>query len=151
MSINIPLSKSHVLLPDDPGDSARHATEALTAWHAGNIDQATCRTQLNALAATLPDLSLYLGGAGDTRLARRCDRCLCLLPRRLSPWLDRARGQAGTAHSTSLGSTKAIVGSCNVYTALRAATAIGETTEAARTRDFLLDLDPTNHFELRRD
>ena len=50
-----------------------------------------------------------------------------------------------------LGARKAIVGSCNVYGLLRAATAIGEASEAVRTRDFLFDLDPTNHFELRRD
>jgi hypothetical protein len=33
----------------------------------------------------------------------------------------------------------------------QAALAIGEDAEATRTRHFLLDLEPTNHFELRRD
>ena len=34
---------------------------------------------------------------------------------------------------------------------MRAAMAIGEDAEATRTRHFLLDLEPTNHFELHRD
>jgi hypothetical protein len=151
MSINIPVSKSHVLLPDDPGDSARHATEALAAWHAGNLDQTTCRARLNALAARYPTSLCTWAALGTLVLPDDVIAAYAFFRVGYHRGLDRARGAGWNGsqylsweHEGNRGFLQCLHG------LMRAATAIGEATEAARTRDFLLDLDPTNHFELRR-
>jgi hypothetical protein len=152
MSINIPVSKSHILLPDDPGDSARQAAATLAAWHAGNIDQATCRAQLNALAARYPTSLCTWAALGTLVLPDDVIAAYAFFRAGYHRGLDRARGAGWNGsqylsweHEGNRGFLQCLHG------LMRAATAIGETSEAARTRDFLLDLDPTNHFEIRRD
>jgi hypothetical protein len=151
MSINIPVSKSHVLLPDDPGDSARQAAAALAAWQAGNIDQATCRTQLNALAARYPTSLDTWAALGTLVLPDDVIAAYAFFRVGYHRGLDRARGAGWNGsqylsweHESNRGFLQCLHG------LMRAATAIGEVPEATRTRDFLLDLDPTNHFALRR-
>jgi hypothetical protein len=151
MSINIPVSKSHVLLPDDPGDSARQAAAALAAWHAGNIDRATCRAQLNALAARYPTSLCTWAALGTLVLPDDVIAAYAFFRAGYHRGLDRARGTGWNGsqylsweHAGNHGFLQCLHG------LMRAATAIGETSEVARTRDFLLDLDPTNHFEIRR-
>jgi hypothetical protein len=151
MSINIPVSKSSVLLPDDPGDSARQATEALAAWQAGNIDQAACHAQLNALAARYPTSLCTWAALGTLVLPDDVIAAYAFFRVGYHRGLDRARGAGwnGSQHLSWEHAGNRGFLQC-LYGLMRAATVIGEDAEAARTRDFLLDLDPTNHFALTR-
>lgn len=152
MSINIPLSKAHVILPDDPADSARQAAEICAAVQAGTIDQATCRARLNALAARYPTSLCTWAALGELALDHDVIAAYAFFRVGYHRGLDRARGAGWNGsqhlsweHADNHGFLRCLHG------LMRAATAIGEDTEATRTRHFLLDLDPTNHFELRRD
>jgi Protein of unknown function (DUF3151) len=152
MSINIPLSKAHVILPDDPADSARQAAETCAAVQAGTIDPATCRAQLNTLAARHPTSLCTWAALGELALDHDIIAAYAFFRTGYHRGLDRARGAGWNGsqylsweHASNRGFLRCLHG------LMRAAVAIGEDSEAVRTRDFLLDLDPTNHFGLRRD
>ena len=114
MSINIPLNKPHVILPDDPGDSARQAAEALAAMQAGSIDHAACQARLNALAARYPTSLGTWAALGELALRHDVIAAYAFFRTGYHRGLDRARGAAGTAPSTCHGSTPAIAAFCNV-------------------------------------
>jgi Protein of unknown function (DUF3151) len=152
MSINIPLNKPHVILPDDPRDSARQAAEALAAMQAGSIDHAACQARLNALAARYPTSLGTWAALGELALHHDVIAAYAFFRTGYHRGLDRARGAGWNGsqhlsweHASNRGFLQCLHG------LMRAALAIGEDAEATRTRHFLLDLEPTNHFELHRD
>jgi hypothetical protein len=152
MSINIPLSKPHLILPDDPADSARLAAEACAAGQTGDIDQTTCRARLSALAARYPTSLSTWAALGELALSNDVIAAYAFFRTGYHRGLDRARGAGWNGaqhlsweHTGNRGFLRCLHG------LMRAALSIGEDAEATRTRHFLLDLDPTNHFELRRD
>jgi hypothetical protein len=149
MPINIPMGQ--VVLPDDPADSARQAAETLAAFRAGEIDAATCRSQLNALAARYPTSLSTWAALGEFTLPDDVIAAYAFFRTGYHRGLDRARasGWNGTQqllweHEGNRGLLRCL------YGLMCAATEIGEEAEAMRTRTFLLDLDPANHFGLKR-
>ncbi len=149
MPIDIPISKPNVILPDDPADSTRQADEALAALQADTIDAAACRQRLNALAASYPVSLNTWAALGELAEPGDVIAAYAFFRTGYHRGLDRARasGWNGTqrlrwVHETNRGFLRCLHG------LMRAATAIGEASEAGRIRDFLLDLDPTNPFAL---
>jgi hypothetical protein len=151
MPINIPIGKPEVALPADPADSAQQATAAFEAWQAGRSDAATCRTQLNELAARYPSSLTTWASLGELSLPDDVVAAYAFFRTGYHRGLDKARaaGWNGSQHlSWEQESNRGFLRCLNGLR--RAATAIGETAEAARSRDFLLDLEPTNHFALEK-
>jgi hypothetical protein len=149
MPIDIPLGQPFVVLPDDPADSAQQAAEALAAFQAGRIDAAICRAQLNTLAVRYPTSLSTWAALGELTLPSDVIAAYAFFRTGYHRGLDRARGSGwrGTQqlrweHESNRGFLRCL------YGLMRAATAIGEEAEAVRTRNFLLDLDPANHFEI---
>jgi hypothetical protein len=149
MPIDIPLGQ--VTLPDDPADSAQQAAETLAAFRAVQIDASACRDRLNALAARYPTSLSIWAALGELTLPHDVIAAYAFFRTGYHRGLDRARssGWNGTQqllweHENNRGFLRCL------YGLMRAATEIGEEAEAARTHDFLLDLDPANHFELER-
>jgi hypothetical protein len=149
MPINIPLGKPSVLLPDDPADSAQQATETLAAYQSGKLAAAACRTQLNALAARYPTALNAWAALGELVLPNDVIAAYAFFRTGYHRGLDRARaaGWNGSQHLSWEHADNRGFLRC-LYGLMCAATAIGEENEAVRTRNFLLELDPTNHFEL---
>jgi hypothetical protein len=151
MPIDIPLGQPFVILSDDPADSPQQAAEALAAWQAGKIDAATCRAQLNALAARYPTSLSTWAALGELSLPDDVIAAYAFFRTGYHRGLDRARGSGwrGTQqlrweHESNRGFLRCL------YGLMCAATAIGEEAEAVRTHGFLLELDPADHFALRR-
>lgn len=152
MPINIPIGKPDVALPADPGDSAPQATAALDAWQAGRSDAATCRTRLNDLAARYPASLTAWASLGELNLPDDAVAAYAFFRTGYHRGLDKARaaGWNGSQHlSWEQASNRGFL-RC-LYGLMQAATAIGETEEAARCGAFLLELDPSNHFALERE
>jgi hypothetical protein len=151
MPINIPIGKPDVALPTDPADSAPQAAAAFEAWQAGHSDAATCRAQLNELAARYPSSLTAWATLGELSLPDDVVAAYAFFRTGYHRGLDKARaaGWNGSQHlSWDQANNRGFL-RC-LYGLMRAATAVGETEEATRCRDFLLDLDPTNHFGLER-
>jgi hypothetical protein len=151
MPIDIPLGQPFVMLSDDPADSPQQAAEALAAWQAGKIDAATCRAQLNALAARYPTSLSTWAALGELSLPDDVIAAYAFFRTGYHRGLDRARGSGwrGTQqlrweHESNRGFLRCL------YGLMCAATAIGEEAEAVRTHGFLLELDPADHFALGR-
>lgn len=149
MSINIPLGQPDVILSADPADSAQQAAETLAAFEAGSIDAAACRERLNALAARYPTSLGTWAALGELTLPNDVIAAYALFRTGYHRGLDRARASGWTGaqrlpwkHESNRGFLRCL------YGLMRAATEIGEDAEATRTRNFLLDLDPMDHFEV---
>ena len=151
MPINIPLGKPSVALPDDPADSAQQAAATLAAWQSGTIDAATCQTQLKAIAARYPTALSAWAALGELTQPNDVIAAYAFFRTGYHRGLDRARaaGWNGSQHLLWEHASNRGFLRC-LYGLMQAATAIGEETEAGRTRHFLLDLDPADHFALER-
>ncbi|MGQ4810190.1 hypothetical protein NKDENANG_03639 [Candidatus Entotheonellaceae bacterium PAL068K] len=149
MPINIPISKPYVILPGDPADSAQQADETLAAWRAGTIEASTCRERLNALAASYPTSLSTWAALGEVSAPSDVIAAYAFFRTGYHRGLDRGRSSGWNGsqrlcweHENNRGFLRCLHGLMQV------ATTLGEAAEAVRTRAFLLDLDPTNPFDL---
>jgi hypothetical protein len=119
---------------------------------AGSIDHAACRARLNALAARYPTSLSTWAALGELALSHDVIAAYAFFRTGYHRGLDRARGAGwnGAQHLSWEHANNRSFLRC-LHGLMCAAQAIGEDTEATRTRQFLLDLDPTNHFALHRD
>src|SRR5215475_14225653 len=149
MAINIPLEPP-IVLPPDPDDSAQQVAAALAAFQAGQKAAAAYRTQLNAIAAHYPTCLNAWTALGELALPDDVIAAYAFFRVGYHRGLDRARGAAGWRGTQALPweyeSNRGFL-RC-LYGLMYAATTIGEEAEATRTRQFLLELDPSNHFGL---
>jgi len=150
MAINIPFEPP-VVLPPDPDDSAPQVAAAFAAFQAGQSTASAYRERLNAIAASYPTCLSAWAALGELALPDDVIAAYAFFRVGYHRGLDRARasGWRGTQplpweHENNRGFLRCL------YGLMCAATAIGEAAEATRTRQFLLDLDPSNHFELER-
>ena len=150
MAINIPLEPP-VVLPPDPDDSAPQVAVASAAFQAGQSTASAYRERLNAIAARYPTCLNAWAALGELALPDDVIAAYAFFRVGYHRGLDRARasGWRGTQplsweHESNRGFLRCL------YGLMCAATAIGEAAEANRTRQFLLDLDPSNHFVLER-
>jgi hypothetical protein len=148
MAINIPLGQPFVILPEDPADSAQQVAAAETSWHAGQPSQAY-REQLTRIAARFPTCLSVWAALGELTLPDDAVTAYAFFRVGYHRGLDRARGagwrgtqQLRWEHTSNRGFLRCL------YGLMRAARAIGETSEVTRIHQFLLDMDPANHFGL---
>jgi hypothetical protein len=146
MAINIPFEQP-VVLPPDPDDSAQQVAAALAAFQAGQSVASAYRERLSAIAARYPTCLNAWAALGELALQGDVIAAYAFFRVGYHRGLDRARtsGWRGTQplpweHESNRGFLRCLHG------LMCAATAIGEASEATRTRQFLLDLDAANHF-----
>ena len=148
MAINIPF-ESPIALPLDPDDSAPQVAAALAAFQAGQSTASAYRERLNAITARYPTCLSAWAALGELALPDDVIAAYAFFRVGYHRGLDRARGSGwrGTQalpweHESNRGFLRCLHG------LMCAATTIDEAAEATRTRQFLLDLDPSNHFGL---
>ena len=150
MAIYLPLEQP-IILPPDPDDSAQQVAAALAAFQAGQNTASAYRAQLNAIAAPYPTCLSAWAALGE--LAQPDDVIAAYAFFRVGyhRGLDRARGSGwrGTQHLRWENESNRGFLRC-LYGLMCAATAIGEEAEVTRIHQFLLELDPSNHFGLER-
>lgn len=149
MAINIPFEQP-IALPPDPADSAQQVAAATAAFEAGQTPTADYHAQLNAIASRHPTCLSAWAALGELALSADdviAAYAFCRVGYHRG--LDRARGcgwrgtqQLPWAHETNRGFLRCLHG------LWQAATAIGEESEITRIRQFLLELEPNNHFGL---
>ena len=151
MPIDITVGKPHVVLSADPEDSAQQADATMAAYQSGDIDAAACRERLSALAARYPTSLNTWAALGELVLSNDVIAAYAFFRVGYHRGLDRARGSGWNGSHRLRWEDADNRGFLRcLYGLMCAATEIGEANEATRTRDFLLDLDPSNHFELER-
>lgn len=148
-TIGIPLGEPFIILPDDPADSAQQVAAAAAALEAGRIPAAEYHARLNTVAAQHPTCLLVWAALGELALSNDVIAAYAFFRTGYHRGLDRARasGWRGTQqlrweHDRNRGFLRCL------YGLMGAAEAIHEEAEARRTRQFLLELDPANHFGL---
>jgi hypothetical protein len=148
MSINIPLEPP-VILPADPADSAQQVAAAYQAWQAGQGTAETYRHQVSRIAAQYPTCLSAWAALGELTAPDDVITAYAFFRTGYHRGLDRARasGWRGTQQihweqESNRGFLRCL------YGLMQAAMTIGETAESTRIRQFLLDLDPENHFGL---
>lgn len=151
MVLNIPVGEPYVILPDDPDNSAAQVAEAQTAFQAGKLDAAAYRERLNTITAQHPTCLSAWASLGELVLPDDVIAAYAFFRVGYHRGLDRGRANGWNGsqklrweHETNRGFLRCL------YGVMLAATAIGEQAEATRTRNFLLDLDPSDHFEVAR-
>jgi hypothetical protein len=151
MPIDIPLGQPWVILPADPADSAQQVAAALTAFQAGQLTAQTYRAQLTSIAARFPTSLSVWAALGELTLPEDTVTAYAFFRTGYHRGLDRARasGWRGTQqlrweHENNRGFLQCL------YGLMCAARALGEESEVVRSRHFLLELDPANHFGLEQ-
>jgi Protein of unknown function (DUF3151) len=149
MDFNIPLSRPYVILPDDPGDSRQQTEAAQTAFQAGKSDALAYRDALNGIARQYPTCLSVWASLGELVLPDDVISAYAFFRTGYHRGLDRGRasGWNGSQQLRWDDETNRGFLRC-LYGLMLAATEIGETSESERTRDFLVNLDSSNHFEL---
>jgi hypothetical protein len=150
MAINIPLEQP-VVLPPDPDDSAQRVTAAFAAFQAGQSTTSAYRAQLNAIAARYPTCLNAWAALGELALPDDVIAAYAFFRVGYHRGLDRARGAGwrGTQQLRWEDESNRGFLRC-LYGLMCAARAIGEVAEVRRIHQFLLELDPSNHFGLER-
>lgn len=149
MPIDIPIGKPHVVLSPGPQDSDQQADAMVAAYQAGALDADRCREHLSALAARYPTSLNTWAGLGEMALPDDVIAAYAFFRTGYHRGLDRARASGWNGSQRLRWEDQGNRGFLRCLNGLRqAATAIGETDEASRTHDFLLDLDPSDPFEL---
>ena len=150
MAINIPLEQP-VVLPPDPADSAQQVAAALAAFQAGQGTASTYRERLNSIAARYPMCLNAWAALGELALSNDVIAAYAFFRVGYHRGLDRARGSGwrGTQQLRWEDESNRGFLRC-LYGLMCAATAIGEAAEVTRIHQFLLELDPSNHFGLER-
>ena len=148
MAINLPLEQPVVLSPD-PDDSAQQVAVALATFQAGQSTASAYRAQLNAIAARYPTCLNAWAALGELALPDDVIAAYAFFRVGYHRGLDRARGSGwrGTQQVRWKDESNRGFLRC-LHGLMSAATAIGEEAEVTRTRQFLLELDPSNHFGL---
>jgi len=150
MAINLPL-ESPIVLPPDPADSAPQVAAALAAFQAGQGAASIYRERLNTIVARYPTCLNAWAALGELALPNDVIAAYAFFRVGYHRGLDRARGSGwrGTQQLRWEDENNRGFLRC-VYGLMGAATAIGEEAEITRTRQFLLELDPANHFGVER-
>ncbi|MBM3222440.1 MAG: DUF3151 family protein [Candidatus Tectomicrobia bacterium] len=148
MAINIPLEPP-VILPPDPGDSAQRVAAAHAAFQATQLTETAYREQLNAVAAQYPTCLTAWAALGELALPHDAIAAYAFFRVGYHRGLDRARGSGWRGvqplpwtYDTNRGFLRCL------YGLMCAATTIGEEAEMTRIHQFLLDMEPSNHFGL---
>ncbi len=146
MATNIPFGV-RVVLPDDPGESREQTEAAQTAFEAGQLDHTAYRERLNAVVKSYPTCLNAWAALGELSLPDDVIAAYAYFRTGYHRGLDRGRAsgwngaqQLPWAHESNRGFLRCL------YGLMLAATEIDEASEATRTRDFLVVLDPDNHF-----
>ncbi len=149
MNFNIPLSRPYVVLPDDPDDSRQQTEAAQTAFQAGKLDASAYRDRLNDIARQHPTCLSVWASLGERVLPDDVISAYAFFRTGYHRGLDRGRsnGWNGSQQLRWEDETNRGFLRC-LYGLMLAATEMGETSESERTREFLINLDPSNHFEL---
>jgi hypothetical protein len=149
MPIEIPLGQPFIVLPDDPANSAEQVAAAQAAAQAGELTPQAYRRQLTGIAARFPTCLSVWAALGEFSRADDVITAYACFRTGYHRGLDRARasGWRGTQqlrweHASNRGFLRCL------YGLMCAAEAIGEEAEVTRIREFLLQLDPANHFGL---
>jgi hypothetical protein len=150
MAINIPLEQP-VVLPPDPDDSAQQVAAAFAAFQAGQCTTSAYRAQLNAIAARHPTCLNAWAALGELASPDDVIAAYAFFRVGYHRGLDRARGAGwrGTQQLRWEDESNRGFLRC-LYGLMCAARAIGEVAEVRRIHQFLLELDPSNHFGLER-
>jgi hypothetical protein len=150
MAINIPLEPP-VVLPPDPDDSAQQVAAALATFQAGQNTASVYRAQLNTIAARHPTCLNAWAALGELALPDDVIAAYAFFRVGYHRGLDRARGSGwhGTQQLRWQDESNRGFLRC-LHGLMCAARTIGEAAEVARIHQFLLELDPSNHFELER-
>lgn len=148
MPINIPLEPP-IILPPDPADSAQQVAAASAAFQAGQSSAAAYRSQLSAVASQHPTCLSAWASLGELALPDDVIGAYAFFRVGYHRGLDRARGHGwrGTQPLPWTAETNRGFLRC-LYGLLQAASAMGETAEITRIRQFLQEMEPTNHFGL---
>jgi hypothetical protein len=150
MAINIPLEPP-VVLPPDPDDSAQQVATAHAAFQAGQSTASAYREQLNAIAARYPTCLSAWAALGELALPDDVIAAYAFFRVGYHRGLDRARGSGWRGTQQLRWEDEGNRGFLRcLYGLMCAATAIGEEAETMRIHQFLLELDPSNHFGLAR-
>ena len=148
MAIDIPFGQPVSVLPDDPGDSAERAGQAVAALEAGEIERAVCRERLNAIASQYPASLNAWAALGELAISDDVVAAYAFFRTGYHRGLDRARstGWNGTQQLRWQDESNRPFLRC--LNGLRqAAEAIGESQEVTRISHFLRDLDPDHPFD----
>ena len=150
MAIYLPLEQP-IILPPDPDDSAQQVAAALAAFQAGQNTASAYRAQLNAIAAPYPTCLSAWAALGELALPDDVIAAYAFFRVGYHRGLDRARGSGwrGTQQLRWEDESNRGFLRC-LYGLMCTATAIGEDAEVTRIHQFLLELDPANHFGLER-
>jgi hypothetical protein len=149
MPIDIPIGKPQVELAAGPADSDQQADAIVAAYHAKTSDVDSCRERLSALGARYPTSLNTWAGLGELALSGDVITAYAFFRTGYHRGLDRARASGWNGSQRLRWKDEGNRGFLRcLYGLMQAATEIGETDEATRTRDFLLDLDPSDPFEL---
>ncbi len=148
MAINIPFEQP-ITLPPDPADSAQQVAAATAAFETGQLAVADYRAQINAIVSRHPTCLSAWAALGELALREDVIAAYAFCRVGYHRGLDRARGSGwrGTQPLPWSAETNRGFLRC-LYGLLQATTAIGETAEMTRIRQFLLELEPNNHFGL---
>ena len=148
MAANIPIGIQFTLA-DDPGDSRQQTEAAQTDFQAGRLDIAAYRERLNAIAKQHPTCLSVWACLGELTLPDDVIMAYALFRTGYHRGLDRGRSsgwngsqQLPWEQETNRGFLRCL------YGLMLAATEINEVSESERTQEFLLHLDPNNHFEI---
>jgi hypothetical protein len=148
MATNIPFGVRFVL-PDDPDHSREQTEAAQTEFEAGQLDAAAYREQLNTIVRSYPTCLSAWAALGELSLPDDVIAAYAYFRTGYHRGLDRGRAngwngaqQLPWEYESNRGFLRCL------YGLMLAATEISEASEAARTRDFLLILDPANPFEV---
>ena len=150
MPLNISLEQP-ISLPPDPADSGQQVAQAQAALQAGQLSTTAYRSQLSSIAAAYPTCLSAWAALGELALPDDVIAAYAFFRVGYHRGLDRARtsGWRGTqpmpwTYETNRGFLICLHG------LMQAASTINEEAEATRTRQFLFDLDPGNHFGVER-
>ena len=150
MAINLPLEQP-VVLPPDPDDSAQQVAAAFAAFQAGQSTTSAYRAQLNAIAARYPTCLNAWAALGELALPDDVIAAYAFFRVGYHRGLDRARGAGWRGTQQLRWEDEGNRGFLHCLHGLMcAARSIGEAAEVTRIHQFLLELDPSNHFGLER-
>ena len=146
-TFGIPLGDPFTVLPDDPADSAQQVAAATAVFEAGQCAADVYRARLQTIASAYPTCLPAWAALGELALPNDVITAYAFFRTGYHRGLDRARasGWRGTQHLRWEHASNRGFLRC-LYGLMCAADAIHETAEAERTRQFLLELDPANHF-----
>lgn len=149
MPIDIPIGKPHVELAAGPADSDQQADAIVAAYQAKTIDADSCRQRLSALATRYPTSLNTWAGLGELALSNDVITAYAFFRTGYHRGLDRARASGWNGSQRLRWEDEGNRGFLRcLHGLMQAASEIGETDEATRTHDFLLELDPSDPFDL---